>query len=72
MPIYEYACTHCGNEFERLVRSSDAAPECPQCHGQQLQRKLSTFAALGAVGEPEMPAGCGRCGNPDGPCRFAQ
>ena len=40
MPIHEYACHGCGHEFERLVRSSDV-PDCPQCGGTDLHRKLS-------------------------------
>jgi putative FmdB family regulatory protein len=70
MPIFEYACNGCGREFEKLVRSSDAPPDCPACHGTQLTKKLSTFSAHAAAGAPgcytDMPA-CGTCGHPDGP-----
>ena len=31
MPIYEYRCEQCGNRVAVLVRSSEAAPRCPQC-----------------------------------------
>ena len=44
MPIYEYACRACGREFEQLVRNGGPAPECPECHGQALDRKLSAVA----------------------------
>ena len=37
MPLFEYACRECDHEFEVLVRGSDA-PECPSCHGRDLQR----------------------------------
>ena len=40
MPIYEYSCRACGNEFELLVRSSTVLA-CPKCQGQDLERKLS-------------------------------
>jgi putative FmdB family regulatory protein len=40
MPIYEYACRSCKNEFELLVRSS-TVPACPNCQSQDLERKLS-------------------------------
>src|SRR4029434_9274060 len=40
MPIYEYECRGCGHEFEQLIRTGDT-PECPTCHGHDLQRLLS-------------------------------
>jgi len=65
MPIYEYACRGCGKEFETLVRASAPQPECPNCHGQDLEKKLSTFAAISvASAAPAMPMGCGGCANP--------
>jgi putative FmdB family regulatory protein len=42
MPIYEYRCRRCGHEFEALVRGS-AAPGCPSCQSQDLERLLSAF-----------------------------
>ncbi len=42
MPIFEYSCNSCGKEFETLVRGSSPAPECPACHGTELQKKLSS------------------------------
>jgi len=43
MPIYEYRCSSCGTEFEKLVRASDT-PECPSCHGRDLDKLLPSFA----------------------------
>ena len=40
MPIYEYTCASCGNEFELLVRSQ-TTPACPACDSQDLERRLS-------------------------------
>ena len=40
MPIFEYKCRGCGNEFELLVRKSDT-PACPSCKGTELERLLS-------------------------------
>ena len=40
MPIYEYRCTACGHQFERLQKISDEPIEiCPEC-GQEDVRKL--------------------------------
>jgi putative FmdB family regulatory protein len=69
MPIYEYACSGCGNQFETLVRSN-TVPDCPSCHSTDLEKKLSVFAAHGgsAASAPAMAAGpCGSCGHPNGP-----
>ena len=74
MPIFEYSCNSCGKEFETLVRGSSPAPECPACHGTELHKKLSAFAAItgSAVSGAELPGPCGSCGHPDGPgaCQF--
>lgn len=69
MPIYEYACASCGKEFEKLVRQSSPAPECPDCHSSDLHKKLSAFAAVtgAAAGARDLPGPCGSCGHPDGP-----
>ena len=56
MPIYEYACKDCGQQFETLVRS-DTVPECPGCHSTQLDKQLSVFATSNAGPEAApMPA----------------
>jgi putative FmdB family regulatory protein len=76
MPIFEFACRDCGQEFEALTRSSDQ-PECPRCHSIQLEKKLSVFATASGEGKAgalaDGPAGpCGACGHPGGPgaCSF--
>ncbi|HEY5581240.1 MAG TPA: zinc ribbon domain-containing protein [Rhodoferax sp.] len=73
MPIYEYACGDCGNEFEALVRS-DTTPECPSCHSIKLDKLLSVFATTAASGRdaPVMAGPCGGCPNAGGPesCAF--
>jgi putative FmdB family regulatory protein len=70
MPLYEYACKSCSNQFEALVRSSEP-PECPACHGTTLERRQSVFAAHagGAPVRVSAPSGggCGSCGDPRGP-----
>jgi putative FmdB family regulatory protein len=45
MPIYEYECRGCGHQFEfLLLPSNPAAPACPSCKGQELERVISMFA----------------------------
>ncbi len=42
MPIYEYVCSQCGHEQEFLQKMSDAPlKECPACHAEALQKKVS-------------------------------
>ena len=68
MPIYEYACHKCGQEFETLVRSG-TIPDCPSCHSTELEKKLSVFATAVSTGDatPAAAGPCGSCGHPDGP-----
>lgn len=49
MPIYEYECRTCHEEFELLVLK-DTVPACPACKGQDLERLLSGFS----VNSPEL------------------
>jgi len=47
MPLYEYHCQECGENFEKMVRISEAgnSPECPQCGSPQTHKQISTFAS---------------------------
>ena len=40
MPIYEYVCRGCGEEFELLIRGG-ATPACPACRSEELDKKFS-------------------------------
>lgn len=40
IPIYEYSCQDCGNEFEALVRGGSGA-RCPECESTNLERAFS-------------------------------
>ena len=51
MPIYNYRCSACGAEFERLVRA-DTRVECPECQGRKLERLMSLTARPGGAGKP--------------------
>ncbi len=52
MPLYEFQCTDCKDDFEELVRSSAAVAEvkCPHCGGQHVNRKVSLFASKAGGG----------------------
>ena len=44
MPIYEYHCRQCANEFELLVLKGSPVPACPSCQSQDIEQLLSGFA----------------------------
>jgi putative FmdB family regulatory protein len=45
MPIYEYRCSACGHELEKIQRMSDAPlTDCPECGAPQLRRLVSASA----------------------------
>lgn len=48
MPIYEFECRGCGNQFEHLLlpwlAKDGETPECPSCHGTKVERMLSICA----------------------------
>jgi putative FmdB family regulatory protein len=42
VPIFEYQCRDCGNQFEFLVRAgASSPPACPSCQSADLERLLS-------------------------------
>jgi len=45
MPIFEYVCKTCGEEFEKLLPAVDAKTNCPKCGSKEVGKKLSRFAA---------------------------
>jgi len=69
MPLYEYACRDCDQEFELLVRGSET-PQCPSCSGRRLEKLLSVPAAHShakselPMCQPRPQGGCGlpQCG----------
>ena len=70
MPLYEYACRACENTFESLVFDGEAV-QCPECHGQQLERLLSVPAKPRAESQA-LPLSCDPKLPPCGPgcCRL--
>ena len=44
MPIFEYVCTACGEDFEELVLGSRTDVKCPKCGSLEAQKKVSAFA----------------------------
>lgn len=65
MPLYEYQCENCGEEFElrRPIAASDEPAPCPNCSSPESKRQVSLFMAFvkGPESSQALGGGCG-CG----------
>jgi putative FmdB family regulatory protein len=51
MPIYEYFCAACGEEFSKLQKMGGETTCCPKCGSADVARKISACAiGSGAAG----------------------
>ncbi len=57
MPIFEYKCNACGEDFEKLVFGSQTVI-CPQCDSEDIRKKFSTFGMSGV--ENSGSSGCSK------------
>lgn len=65
MPLYEYYCYNCGDEFEKLMRFADPdidAPECPTCQSKNTIKRLSMIASFGNTSPGRPAPSCGSSG----------
>lgn len=51
MPIFDFHCTACQADFERLTKLSDPLPPCPACGSTAVERVLSRLAPAARSGE---------------------
>ena len=58
MPVFEYKCNVCSEEFEKLVLKRDAEIECPKCGTKDVKKKFSVF---GMSGVENPSSGCTSC-----------
>jgi putative FmdB family regulatory protein len=62
MPIYEYTCTECGEDFEELILNSREDVLCPNCNSEKIQKKMSVFAHKNEEGfRPSTGSSCSAC-----------
>ncbi|MEJ2137224.1 MAG: zinc ribbon domain-containing protein [Desulfofustis sp.] len=67
MPIYEFICNSCGNEFEAIVSSTDTTSvTCESCQSGEVKKVMSASSIkVGGSAAPLSPppaAGCGGSG----------
>jgi len=46
MPTYSYYCNDCSINFDYLVLGQNDIPHCPQCSGNNLKKKPTTFGTI--------------------------
>jgi putative FmdB family regulatory protein len=61
MPVYEYHCETCGEDFDLFVRSATqrVEPECPRCGSTKVHKAISLFGVGGAGARSDSSASCG-------------
>lgn len=61
MPLFEYSCRDCGQQFEILTTGATTEPvRCPQCGGAQVAKLISApCRSASRSASPSRPsAGC--------------
>jgi putative FmdB family regulatory protein len=60
MPIYEYRCEDCNEDFELFVRSvsQQANPTCPRCGSRRVKKAVSLLGLGKASGSSVLGASC--------------
>ncbi len=52
MPIYEFTCRDCGEDFEMIRKVTDGEnPACPVCRSHNTKKKMSGFIARSGSGD---------------------
>ena len=61
MPIFEFHCNSCNQDFEKLVFGADPEVECPHCGQAKVEKLMSTCTAK--VGQKYTAASSGSKGS---------
>lgn len=65
MPLYEYHCNECGEEFEKIVSfaEADKMPPCPHCEGIDISKKISIAASFSSSSSGSYVSSGSSCGS---------
>ena len=67
MPIFEFHCSGCENNFEELVFGGKLPEQCPQCGGRAIEKLMSACNVKsaggngGAMSAASSGGGCSSC-----------
>jgi len=61
MPVYEYRCKDCGEDFDLFVRSAEQqkTPTCPYCGSEKVKKAVSLFGLSGSGSGSTAGEACG-------------
>ncbi len=62
MPIFEYRCEKCEEDFEELVLSANSKVKCPSCGSDEVEKQFSAFSSGSGAASSSTGAGCGSFG----------
>ena len=65
MPMFDFQCRKCGQQFEEHVRR-DETPACPQCQATTVEKLMSAPAGHVAGGSSRSLPVMGQCAPPPG------
>ncbi|KPJ59948.1 MAG: hypothetical protein AMJ46_09225 [Latescibacteria bacterium DG_63] len=67
MPIYEFKCRSCGEQFEKLcIVGEDKGVRCPRCGGHRSERLFSLFGVRSSsksTSSSHSGSSCSSCGS---------
>ena len=68
MPIFEYSCSKCGEEFEELVFNDSNPVPCPKCGSEETGKLMSCCrhkhggaSSVGQASSTSASSGCAGC-----------
>ena len=64
MPIFEYHCQKCEEEFEQIVFNGKTKVQCPNCKSGKVAKKVSAFSFKSGskyVAASSNSTGCSSC-----------
>ncbi len=62
MPIYEYHCRKCNEDFETIVFSASEEIACPKCSSKNVKKLMSGFSHKSSEGfSSSLGSACSGC-----------